>query len=149
MLDGLEFTHNSGISHRDLKLENLLLDSNYNLKIADFGLSAPINGRDGKGFLTTNTGTDGYMAPEIYLKLSYEGRVVDLFAAAVILFTLVQRNPPFNMATQNDVWYKYLLNKSTAYWKKMNVQTTPEFKDLIGKMLSVIPQNRPTMEEVR
>jgi len=99
LLEGLEYTHNSGISHRDLKLENLLVDSNYNLKIADFGLSAPINGRDGKGFLTTNTGTDGYMAPEIHLKLSYEGRVVDLFASAVILFTLVQRNPPFNMAT--------------------------------------------------
>jgi BR serine/threonine kinase len=51
-----------------LKPENLLLDENFNLKIADFGFAAPVQGRDGSGELHTKLGTMNYMAPEIHLK---------------------------------------------------------------------------------
>ena len=54
--------------HRDLKPENLLLCNNYNLKIADFGFSAPVEGKDENGNLVTKLGTLNYMAPEIHLK---------------------------------------------------------------------------------
>jgi serine/threonine protein kinase len=54
---GLEYCHSNGVTHRDLKPDNLLLDRNYVLKIADFGYSAPFLGRDGKGILKTNCGT--------------------------------------------------------------------------------------------
>ena len=67
-MEGLSFCHEKGIAHRDLKPENLLLDSNYFLKIADFGLAGPVRGRDGKGYLTTKLGTKNYMAPEILLE---------------------------------------------------------------------------------
>ena len=67
-MEGLAFCHEKGITHRDLKPENLLLDSNYTLKIADFGFAAPVEGRDGQGYLTTKLGTLNYMAPEIHLK---------------------------------------------------------------------------------
>ena len=67
-MEGLAFCHEKGITHRDLKPENLLLDSNYTLKIADFGFAAPVDGRDGSGYLTTKLGTLNYMAPEIHLK---------------------------------------------------------------------------------
>lgn len=88
-MNGLDYCHRNGVAHRDLKPENLLLDTNYNIKIADFGFAAPVEGKDGSGYLTTGLGTPNYMAPEILLKQPYEARPVDLFAAAVILFIMV------------------------------------------------------------
>ena len=62
--------HKKNISHRDLKPENILLESKeidkLEVKIADFGFAAPIEGRDGDGFLSTHKGTENYMAPEIH-----------------------------------------------------------------------------------
>ena len=58
LMTGLDYCHNKvGITHRDLKPENLLLGSNFELKIADFGFSAPVEGKDGSGFLKTYLGT--------------------------------------------------------------------------------------------
>jgi len=88
-LEGLDYCHLRGVSHRDLKPHNLLLSHDYELKIADFGFAAPIEGKDGKGNLETYLGTMNYMAPEIHLKLPYDGRQVDIFAAGVILFMMV------------------------------------------------------------
>jgi serine/threonine protein kinase len=68
LLEGLNYCHQKGIAHRDMKPDNLLLDHQYVLKIADFGLAGPTAGRDGKGYLKTKLGTLNYMAPEIHLE---------------------------------------------------------------------------------
>lgn len=88
-MEGLDYCHSHSIAHRDLKPENLLLDSEFTLKLADFGFAAPLEGRDGSGYLVTKLGTLNYMAPEIHLKQPYQGKQVDLFAAAIILFIMV------------------------------------------------------------
>jgi serine/threonine protein kinase len=106
MLDALNHSHLMGVANRDLKIENILLDSDLNVKIADFGLAAPVAGRNGLGWLHTYVGTEGYMAPEIFELLpidpigkrfppTYKGHEVDLFALGVILFVLYANQYPF------------------------------------------------------
>ena len=72
-----------------MKPENLLLDDQCDLKVADFGLCGSIVGDDGSGLLKTVCGTRSYMAPELHLKKSYTGEGVDMFASAVVLFVMV------------------------------------------------------------
>jgi serine/threonine protein kinase len=95
---GLDFCHQNQVAHRDLKPENLLIGKNFDLKIADFGFAGPIEGRNGKGYLYTKLGTLNYMAPEIHLETPYQGKQVDLFSAAMILFIMVAQHPPFSSA---------------------------------------------------
>lgn len=71
MLQVMHYTHSKGFAHRDLKPENMMLDKDYNLKVADFGFAAPVQGRDGSGYLKTRLGTIAYMAPELILNEPY------------------------------------------------------------------------------
>ena len=73
LLEGLNHCYFEGVSHRDLKLENLLIVEDSDLKIADFGTAGPVNGRSGDGYLKTKYGTPPYMAPEIWERKPYKG----------------------------------------------------------------------------
>lgn len=78
--------------HRDLKLENLILDSNFNVKLCDFGFATKSNPSER---LTRILGTDGYMDYQLSSHTSYSGFKADIFALGVILFLLVNGFPPF------------------------------------------------------
>ena len=62
----LKYLHSAEVLHRDLKPEDIMLDGQFNVKIADFGSSAPVEGKTGTGYLHTYLGTKNYMAPEIH-----------------------------------------------------------------------------------
>jgi len=116
-MEGLNHVHKSGLAHRDLKSENILLDGDYVLKIADFGFAAPMEGKNGDGYLRTRLGTKNHMAPEIHLRKPYKGELVDLFASAIILFTMVSQHPPFNAAQPSDPYYKCIGGgKYDTFW---------------------------------
>lgn len=118
LIDGLNHAHKKGITHRDLKPENLLLDSRFNLKIADFGFAAPIEGRENSGgLLKTYLGSEAYMAPEIHERKPYKGAEVDLFAAGIILFTIMSGHPPIRKATRDDNFYRLMRANNIAFWK--------------------------------
>ena len=109
LLKALCYLHTKGYSHRDLKLDNILLDDKFNLKIVDFGFSCPLNGKNGKGFRSSYVGTPSYMAPEIIRRENYNAEDVDLFAAAVCIFALVSGTFPFSeMAQITDPFYKLI-----------------------------------------
>jgi len=153
LIDGLGYVHNRGFAHRDLKPENLLLDANFVLKITDFGFSAPLVGRDNSGFMETQLGTLSYMAPEIHLGREYEGSKVDLFAAGIVLFTIISQRPPFRCAKPDDPHYSLLAqNDFDTFWRlNKDVEGgqdifSAEFKDLFQKLMSLSPAKRPTIE---
>lgn len=118
-IEGLQYCHNNGVVHRDIKIENCLLDNNFEIKINDFGFAAPTEGRDGSGELYTKLGTECNMAPELLNKKPYSGASVDLFATAIVAFTMISQHPPFHKAAETDYYYKFIAkNHSRHFWEK-------------------------------
>lgn len=154
LMSGINHIHASGFAHRDIKLENLMLDDRFNLKIADFGFADIIQGSNGNGMLEGKLGTLGYMAPEIHMGEEYNGQSVDLFACGIILFILLTRRVPFTRAHPSDPHYYFLVTNPEKFWASHADAEdggdiyTPEFKDLFEKMLSFDVDLRPNYEEV-
>ena len=153
ILAALMYLHGKGIAHRDLKLDNILVDADtYDIKIADFGFAMPVWGRDGSGMLQTKRGTPEYMAPEIWEQSNYpygkapgyNGQAVDLFALGVILFNLMTGFLPFVHAyprsfKEQDSYYQYFnQHRPDTFWqmheKHNKIEVSDEFKDMINIM---------------
>jgi serine/threonine protein kinase len=99
----LHYCHTRNIAHRDIKLENLLIDSKGNIKIIDFGFSTCIpNERKIKMFC----GTPSYMGPEIVNKVEYSGPPSDLWALTVLLFALLHGCFPYRGQTDKELYEK-------------------------------------------
>lgn len=136
-----------GVVHRDLKLENILVDDMLNLKIADFGFATYKKIHK----LQSYRGTMTYMAPEIKEGKVYDGQQIDMFSTGVILFIIVQGIFPFKEAKKDEYFYNLILKGNLEqYWKKTGGQhLSDEFKGLILKMFSYEGKKRPTIEEVK
>ncbi|XP_064627795.1 5'-AMP-activated protein kinase catalytic subunit alpha-1-like [Lineus longissimus] len=91
LVSAVDHMHRTGIVHRDLKIDNILLDKHKNVKIIDFGLS---NQAHSQAILTTQCGTPGYSAPEIFSKRNY-GEAVDLWTLGVDMFVMLTGSLPF------------------------------------------------------
>ena len=79
------------------------------MKLADFGFARSLKNDDGSNKLRTRLGTEGYMAPEIHMRLPYQGDKVDIFAAGIMLFIMVVGTPPFLQARPTDPFYKLIV----------------------------------------
>ena len=134
-----------------MKLENILLEENFDVKIIDFGFSKEMD-----GVLTSKMGTAAYMAPEMLKKNpEYIGTDIDLFAAVVILFMLISKSPPFtDEASAKDPFYSLIKqNKMNKFWEA-HEKTKPkgfyskDFKSLINCMLNDKPHMRMTLSDL-
>ena len=154
LIEAVNSCHLAGIAHRDIKPENILLDGDFNLKLGDFGYSIPLEGHDGSGIIYSDKGTISYMAPEIHRKLPYTGETVDFFSVGVVLFIMMNKNPPFRKADNSDQMYRIFCQKNELFWA-MHSKGKPvgfyssEFVSLMNKMLAPNPCNRPSFEEIK
>ena len=116
------------------------------MKIADFGFATFTKITD----LQTQKATITYMAPEFRKGLTYDGTQTDLFAAAVILFTVILGHFPFKSSSKNDKYYNLVYtNKPEDYWEAFQGQDlSQELKDLLFSMFAYNGEDRPNIEEV-
>lgn len=116
VLKTISFMRSRGISHRDIKLDNVALDDNFNIKVLDFGFAIPEEGRDASGMVYSGIGTPGYKAPEVENMQAYRAHEADLFAIAVMLFVMKARAYPFDSTKDNDQKYRFWKENNTEQW---------------------------------
>ncbi|GAM21564.1 hypothetical protein SAMD00019534_047390 [Acytostelium subglobosum LB1] len=145
ILAGLIYCHSQNICHRDLKLENLLIDDHGNIKISDFGYSSI--SKPGS-LLSTFCGSPVYAPPEILLEKKYIGTEVDIWSCGVILYAMVTGQLPWSLTDGVQVeGIDRLLKGDFAYPSKVLVSN--EVKSLINRMIVANPLDRAKMSEVK
>lgn len=143
IVSGVEYCHKHRICHRDLKLENILLDENYDIKIADFGmasLSIP------NTMLKTFCGSPHYASPEVVSNEPYNGMKADIWSCGVILYSLVTGKLPFDEENDN---IRRLFNKIRFESVKIPKTIPSSCAELIGFLLKIDPINRISIEKIK
>ncbi|CAG9320779.1 unnamed protein product [Blepharisma stoltei] len=140
ILEGAIAIHSHGIIHRDFKLDNILIDSDYSsVKICDFGVSRSFKRGD---MIYEQCGTPAYLAPEMIIGRGYEGPSVDIWSLGVLLYAMLCGTVPFKAKNLNDLHKMILLGKYA-----IPEYMSDEAKDLISLFLNPIPQYRISLKD--
>ena len=160
---GIKYMHQQGIVHRDIKLENILIDLNNNIKICDFGIGRVLSSPEQPLF--DQCGTPMYIAPEILLcskEKGYKGFPVDIWSSGIVLYILLSGTLPFSFKNSssslsesnesnlsednnNNTELQYsIINKEPKEIENIS----KEAEDLLKKILKKNPEKRITCEEI-
>ncbi|GAB6021849.1 Serine/threonine-protein kinase par-1 [Chamberlinius hualienensis] len=140
IVSAVQYCHQKRIIHRDLKAENLLLDSEMNIKIADFGFS---NEFTPGNKLDTFCGSPPYAAPELFQGKKYDGPEVDVWSLGVILYTLVSGSLPFDGQNLKELRERVLRGKY-----RIPFYMSTDCENLLKKFLVLNPAKRSSLENI-
>ncbi|KAL4925516.1 uncharacterized protein BDV17DRAFT_272085 [Aspergillus undulatus] len=146
----VKYLHKRNVAHRDLKMGNLFLDRNMDIKVGDFGLAAMIMSEKDEKRRKTLCGTPNYIAPEV-LDRSKGGHTqkVDIWSLGVICFAMLTGYPPFQSKTQEEIYKK--VRNLTYVWPKDGEcanHIPEEAKSLVSCCLNLEEQERPEPDEI-
>ena len=141
LITAVMYCHSKGIVHRDIKLENLLIDDEMNVKLTDFGLCAIKE--DQYEMLESTLGTVRYTAPEMLAGNGYN-ESVDVWAIGVILFMLLTGSYPIDGSEKSKIFRR--IKEKTIHYSKYNLERT-EVK-LLRKLLEKDPDKRLEIGEI-
>jgi len=152
LVSGLQYLHHNGVAHLDLKLDNLLLGQDYQLKISDFDFSIQV----GQDFFTDHAGVINYRAPEMKQRRCTNFKSADIYSAGIILFLLKTGLLPYAEEgnPRGQALYRLLLEgKEKEFWE---LQETREgmpkledsFKKLFMSMVNPDFKKRITVDEI-
>ncbi|XP_018087561.1 MAP/microtubule affinity-regulating kinase 3 isoform X2 [Xenopus laevis] len=140
IVSAVQYCHQKQIVHRDLKAENLLLDADMNIKIADFGFS---NEFTVGNKLDTFCGSPPYAAPELFQGKKYDGPEVDVWSLGVILYTLVSGSLPFDGQNLKELRERVLRGKY-----RIPFYMSTDCENLLKRFLVLNPSKRGTLEQI-
>ncbi|XP_043996346.1 MAP/microtubule affinity-regulating kinase 4 isoform X1 [Gambusia affinis] len=140
IVSAVHYCHTKNIVHRDLKAENLLLDADANIKIADFGFS---NEFTLGNKLDTFCGSPPYAAPELFQGKKYDGPEVDVWSLGVILYTLVSGSLPFDGQNLKELRERVLRGKY-----RVPFYMSTDCEGILRRFLVLNPAKRCTLEQV-
>lgn len=140
IVSAVQYCHQKQIVHRDLKAENLLLDADMNIKIADFGFS---NEFTIGNKLDTFCGSPPYAAPELFQGKKYDGPEVDVWSLGVILYTLVSGSLPFDGQNLKELRERVLRGKY-----RIPFYMSTDCENLLKRFLVLNPSKRGTLEQI-
>jgi serine/threonine protein kinase len=165
ILEGVSHLHKQQIIHRDLNLGNIFLDANMDIKLGDFGLAAKLDFPGDRK--TTICGTPNYIAPEILERKHGHGPPVDIWSIGVILYTFIIGRPPYETQPEVvarrgrvpehlvseyvalDVKETYRRIRKNQYSFPPDVEISLQARTMIGRILQLLPESRPSLEEMR
>lgn len=142
----LLYLHSNNVCHRDLKLENILIDKNNSIKLTDFGFAKKFAKDE---LLSARCGSEEYTAPEILQNIPYDGRQVDVWALGVVLFALLFGELPFNIEYKEKPKNMYHRIARGEFKYPEHLLVIPrEAKELVNAMLQPLAKNRITIPEI-
>ncbi|XP_074521263.1 MAP/microtubule affinity-regulating kinase 4-like isoform X2 [Halichoeres trimaculatus] len=140
IVSAVHYCHQKNIVHRDLKAENLLLDADSNIKIADFGFS---NEFSAGSKLDTFCGSPPYAAPELFQGKKYDGPEVDIWSLGVILYTLVSGSLPFDGQNLKELRERVLRGKY-----RVPFYMSTDCEGILRRFLVLNPTKRCSLEQI-